>query len=331
MKEDWVYMCVCVCVRVLFCVTIEPCRWLIKSKSRWCQQCCLLKLSHSIVPILIPLLLLPTFQESFPQDQDDISTEEFPEDESCESENDEQDEDVSDEEEDSSNPDNSDDESDVTDEEHPSGPSKKFLLDVDDDLDQHPQFSKQARIDAILEAAAASKDKKGNPVLRSATAALDEAAQTITRMRSDASPRDKKWENHHHTHECFFNLNYCFFVLVFCQELSSQPAPTMTWMPCDACWSKETAWMMQPMMVTHCYHSLVQLDTTSSLKFFLQCQRKSKIADRRTTVHLSWKLLPRVTLRLSSFSLDTVRMSMHNRRLETRHSCMPALVDMLRL
>lgn len=136
--------------------------------------------------------LLRTFQESFPQDQDDISTEEFPEDESCESENDEQDEDVSDEEEDSSNPDNSDDESDVTDEEHPSGPSKKFLLDVDDDLDQHPQFSKQARIDAILEAAAASKDKKGNPVLRSATAALDEAAQTITRMRSDASPRDKK-------------------------------------------------------------------------------------------------------------------------------------------
>lgn len=130
-------------------------------------------------------------QESFPQDQDDISTEEFPEDESCGSENDEE-EDVSDEEEESSNPDNSDDDSDVTDEEHPSGPSKKFLLDVDDDLDQHPQFSKQARIDALLEAAAASKDKKGNPVLRSATAALDEAAQTITRMRSDASPRDKK-------------------------------------------------------------------------------------------------------------------------------------------
>lgn len=101
---------------------------------------------------------------------------------------------MSDEEEESSNPDNSDDDSDVTDEEHPSGP-KKFLLDVDDDLDQHPQFSKQARIDAILEAAAASKDKKGNPVLRSATAALDEAAQTITRMRSDASPRDKKYES----------------------------------------------------------------------------------------------------------------------------------------
>lgn len=99
---------------------------------------------------------------------------------------------MSDEEEESSNQDNSDDDSDVTDEEHPSGPSKKFLLDVDDDLDQHPQFSKQARIDAILEAVAASKDKKGNPVLRSATAALDEAAQTITRMRSDASPRDKK-------------------------------------------------------------------------------------------------------------------------------------------
>lgn len=126
------------------------------------------------------------FQESFPQDQDDISTE----DESCESENDDQD--VSDEEEESSNQENSDDDSDVTDEEHPSGPSKKFLLNVDDDLDQHPQFSKQARIDAILEAAAASKDKKGNPVLRNATAALDEAAQTITRMRSDASPRDKK-------------------------------------------------------------------------------------------------------------------------------------------
>jgi ankyrin repeat domain-containing protein 17 len=131
---------------------------------------------------------LVPFQESFPQDQDDISTE----DESCESENDDQD--VSDEEEESSNQENSDDDSDVTDEDHPSGPSKKFLLDVDDDLDQHPQFSKQARIDAILEAAAASKDKKGNPVLRNATAALDEAAQTITRMRSDASPRDKKWE-----------------------------------------------------------------------------------------------------------------------------------------
>lgn len=120
-----------------------------------------------------------------------MSTEEFPEEESCESENDEQEEDVSDDEEESSNQDNTEDDSDVTDEE-PSGPSKKFLLDVDDDLDQHPQFSKQARIDAILEAVAASKDKKGNPVLRSATAALDEAAQTITRMRSDASPRDKK-------------------------------------------------------------------------------------------------------------------------------------------
>jgi hypothetical protein len=132
------------------------------------------------------------FKESFPRDQDDISnvsTEEFPEDESCESENDEPEEDMSDEE--SSNH-NSEEESDVTDEENPSGPSKKFLLDADDDLNKHPQFSKQARIDAILEAAAASKDKKGNPVLRSATAALDEAAQTITRMRSDASPRDKK-------------------------------------------------------------------------------------------------------------------------------------------
>ena len=93
---------------------------------------------------------------------------------------------------------NSDDDSDVTaDEEHSNvgggltgsscgGP--RFLLNVDDD---HPQYSKQARIDAILEAAAASKDKKGNPVLRSATAALEETAQTITRMRTDSSPRDK--------------------------------------------------------------------------------------------------------------------------------------------
>lgn len=81
----------------------------------------------------------------------------------------------------------------MTDEEHPSGPSKKFLLDVDSDLDQrHSQLTKQEKINAILEAAAATKkDKKGNPVLRSATAALGEAAQTITRMRSDASPRDK--------------------------------------------------------------------------------------------------------------------------------------------
>lgn len=63
----------------------------------------------------------------------------------------------------------------------------RFLLNVDDD---HPQYSKQARIDAILEAAA-GKDKKGNPVLRSATAALEETAQTITRMRTDSSPRDK--------------------------------------------------------------------------------------------------------------------------------------------
>lgn len=140
------------------------------------------------------------FKESFPQDQGDISTEEFPEDESSESENDE--EDVSDEEEESSNQENTDDDSDEDeDEEHPSGPSKKFLLDADinlgggvlDSQAQHPQLSKQARIDAILEAVAASKDKKGNPVLRSATAALDEAAQTITRMRSDASPRDKKY------------------------------------------------------------------------------------------------------------------------------------------
>lgn len=108
---------------------------------------------------------------------------------------------MSDEEEESSNQDNTDDDSDEDDdEEHPSGPSKKFLLDADLNLggvldgqaQQHPQLSKQARIDAILEAVAASKDKKGNPVLRSATAALDEAAQTITRMRSDASPRDKK-------------------------------------------------------------------------------------------------------------------------------------------
>lgn len=95
---------------------------------------------------------------------------------------------------------NSDDDSDVTaDEEHSNvggltgsscgGP--RFLLNVDDD---HPQYSKQARIDAILEAAAASKDKKGNPVLRSATAALEETAQTITRMRTDSSPRDKTYE-----------------------------------------------------------------------------------------------------------------------------------------
>jgi hypothetical protein len=98
---------------------------------------------------------------------------------------------VSDEEEESSNQD-SEDESHDSEEEHPSGPSKKFLLEVDSELDQHPQFSKQARIDAILEAAAAGKDKKGNSVLHSAAVALDEAAQTITRMRSDASPRDKK-------------------------------------------------------------------------------------------------------------------------------------------
>lgn len=46
----------------------------------------------------------------------------------------------------------------------------------------------------MLEAAAVSKDKKGNPVIRSATAALEETAQTITRMRTernDSSPRDK--------------------------------------------------------------------------------------------------------------------------------------------
>jgi hypothetical protein len=85
--------------------------------------------------------------------------------------------------------DNTDDDSDATaDEAHQSGPAKKFLLNIDDDQ----QMSKQTRIESILEAAAASKDKRGNPVLRNATAALDEAAQTITRMRSDASPRDKK-------------------------------------------------------------------------------------------------------------------------------------------
>lgn len=135
------------------------------------------------------------FQESFPRDQDEISTEDYAEEESCESDADDPDEDVSDEEEDeSSNQDNSDDDSEATDEDHPSGSSKRFLLDVDSDFDQrHSQLTKQERINAILEAAAASKEsKKGNPVLRSATAALDEAAQTITRMRSDASPRDKK-------------------------------------------------------------------------------------------------------------------------------------------
>lgn len=135
------------------------------------------------------------FQESFPRDQDEISTEDYAEEESCESDQDDPDEDVSDEEEDeSSNQDNSDDDSEATDEDHPSGSSKRFLLDVDSDFDQrHSQLTKQERINAILEAAAASKEnKKGNPVLRSATAALDEAAQTITRMRSDASPRDKK-------------------------------------------------------------------------------------------------------------------------------------------
>lgn len=85
---------------------------------------------------------------------------------------------------------NTDDDSDNTaDETHQSsGPAKKFLLNIDEDQ----QLSKQTRIESILEAAAASKDKRGNPVLRNATAALDEAAQTITRMRSDASPRDKK-------------------------------------------------------------------------------------------------------------------------------------------
>lgn len=175
-------VCVCACDECcVFCVTLEPCRWLISQNLL--KNVCL----HSA------FAQFPSFQESFPQDQDDISTEEFPEDESCESENDDQEEDVSDEEDESSNPDNSDEDSDVTDEEHPSGPIKKYLLDVDSDVHEHPQLSKQARIDAILEAAAAGKDKKGNPVLRSAEAALDEAAQTITRMRSDASPRDKKW------------------------------------------------------------------------------------------------------------------------------------------
>lgn len=138
-------------------------------------------------------------QESFPRDQDEISTEDYAEEESCESDPDDPDEDVSDEEEEeSSNQDNSDDDSEATDEDHPCGSSKRFLLDVDSDFDQrNSQLTKQERIKAIIDAAIANgkdgkESKKGNPVLRSATAALDEAAQTITRMRSDASPRDKK-------------------------------------------------------------------------------------------------------------------------------------------
>jgi regulator of PEP synthase PpsR (kinase-PPPase family) len=104
---------------------------------------------------------------------------------------DEQDDESGDDQDENSDDENSEDDSD----EHSnivSATASKFLLNADDD---HPQYSKQARIDAILEAAAASKDKKGNPVLRSATAALEETAQTITRMRTernDASPRDKK-------------------------------------------------------------------------------------------------------------------------------------------
>lgn len=134
------------------------------------------------------------FQESFPQENDDISTEEFPEDEeTCESDND-QEEDVSEDEDEDSDENNTDDDddSDGTADEcgQPSGPAKKFLLDIDDDKSQ---LSKQTRIETLLEAGAANKDKRGNPVLRCATAALDEAAQTITRMRSDASPRDKKY------------------------------------------------------------------------------------------------------------------------------------------
>jgi hypothetical protein len=98
---------------------------------------------------------------------------------------------VSDEELDSDDNNSEDDESDdATADEcgQQSGPAKRFLLDIDD---EQAQMSKQTRIETLLEAGA-NKDKRGNPVLRCATAALDEAAQTITRMRSDASPRDKK-------------------------------------------------------------------------------------------------------------------------------------------
>lgn len=147
-----------------------------------------IKTKHKINPKKIVM----KFQESFPQENDDISTEEFPEDEeTCESENDEQEEDVSDEELDSDDNNTDDDDSDATADEcgQQSGPAKKFLLDIDDEQTQ--QLSKQ-RIETLLEAGS-NKDKRGgNPVLRCATAALDEAAQTITRMRSDASPRDKK-------------------------------------------------------------------------------------------------------------------------------------------
>lgn len=147
--------------------------------------------------------------ESFPLDQ--ASAEDIPDSCSDSCEND----DVDDEE-DSCNDEEEDDDEDVYGNEDddlcPSSITGKFLLDAD--IDQ-AQLSKAARIEALLDAATCTKNNwfwlylcyllyslpilagtmkhqpEKVPVLRNATLALDEAAQALTRMRSDGS-RDKK-------------------------------------------------------------------------------------------------------------------------------------------
>lgn len=84
--------------------------------------------------------------------------------------------------------DEEEDEEDDEDEDMHAGSAKKFLLAPDKEIERS-KFPRKVSLEALLEAAVKSEKI---PVLRNAQAALDDAAQTITRMRSDVNPRDKK-------------------------------------------------------------------------------------------------------------------------------------------
>lgn len=83
--------------------------------------------------------------------------------------------------------DEEDEEEEDDDEDMHAGSAKKFLL-ADDKEIERSKCPGKVSLKEYLEAAVSEKI----PVLRNAQAALDDAAQTITRMRSDVNPRDKK-------------------------------------------------------------------------------------------------------------------------------------------
>lgn len=84
--------------------------------------------------------------------------------------------------------DEEEDEEEDDDEDMHAGSAKKFLLAADKEIERS-KFPRKVSLEAYMELALKSEKI---PVLRNAQAALDDAAQTITRMRSDVNPRDKK-------------------------------------------------------------------------------------------------------------------------------------------